>query len=284
MIDINFTMPFEQYAKAEGVNSSLLKEMRRSPAHARYYIQSRLEEDNKREATALKLGRLVHKFVHEPAIAMDGLVVKPESMKFSTNEGKAWRDEQENQGKHIITQDERDQLLGMVSSVLNCKSAREFIEASYCETSVFCETKVRLDRDDETTVTLKARVDQLITRGNAIADLKTAADASPHGFSKAMWDFGYYMQAPFYVDAVNNAQQALGKDYGHKKLMVFIVVEKTPPYPVYLYCPDTEAMKRGRSDYKALLAQYVRCKREDRWPGPPADITHLSLPRWANAA
>ena len=72
-----------EYRAAPGVNKSTLWNLRRSPAHYKYFL------DNPREDTAAyKFGRAVHAAILTPAAYKRDFVVLPESIDRRTKAGK----------------------------------------------------------------------------------------------------------------------------------------------------------------------------------------------------
>ena len=63
-----------------------------------------------------------------------------------------------------------------------------------------------------------------------IMDLKTCRDVSPKWFTKAFIDFGYSLQATFYLLLA----QACG--FGDKKIFSFVAVKNEKPWTVAVYC------------------------------------------------
>lgn len=126
--------------------------------------------------------------------------------------------------------------------------------------------------DSETGAECRVRFDWL--RPDAIVDLKTTDDASPHGFARSAAKYGYHQQDPWYRDGA--AALGLGD-----LPFVFVVVEKDPPHLVACYELDDEALAAGWRRNRRALELFARCTETGRWPGYPEHIQRLSLPRWA---
>jgi len=114
--------------------------------------------------------------------------------------------------------------------------------------------------------------DKVEGRRLIVPDLKTARSAEPWQFGKAAADYGYSMQAAWYLDAV----RALGLD--DDPAFLFVVVEKEPPYVVTVCQLDDEAMHVGRALNRTALRIYAECASANRWPGYADDIATVSLP------
>lgn len=108
-----------------------------------------------------------------------------------------------------------------------------------------------------------------------LADYKTGVSAEPAALAKAVANYGYHQQAPFYVDAV----QALG--LAEDVAFVFVAQEKTPPYLITVFELDAVALRIGRHLNDLALGVYAECMATDTWPGYTSDVELLSLPAWA---
>lgn len=122
----------------------------------------------------------------------------------------------------------------------------------------------------------RCRFDVLGNWRPLVVDYKTAADASPDGFARAVDKFRYDMQADWYSDA----HHALCGDW---PAFLFITQEKTPPYLVGVYQLDSEAMEAGHGGSEKAIRTYIECTETGTWPGYSTEIETLSLPRWAAA-
>lgn len=133
--------------------------------------------------------------------------------------------------------------------------------------------------DPDTGVTCRARPDWLkdLPDLTVCTDYKSAADASPEGFSKAIADRGYHMQDPWYIDGI---QVALGKP----ARFIFVVQSKTAPYLITVRELSEADRAIGRAKNQRALRIYAECERTGVWPdwtGPVTDIPYISLPTWA---
>lgn len=110
-------------------------------------------------------------------------------------------------------------------------------------------------------------------------DYKTAKDASPDGFSKAIQTYGYHQQDAWYLDGLEAAGLA---DDGARFL--FVVQQKTAPYLITVRELDTQTRDIGRARNERALRIYADCQTTGQWPdwtGPVDTIPTISLPTWA---
>lgn len=136
-------------------------------------------------------------------------------------------------------------------------------------------------RDKPTGVMLRGRVDWLTSGASGrliIPDYKSCRSANNDALQRAMYDYGYYMQAPWYLDGVLELTDA------DDAAFVFVCQEKTPPYLVNVVELDTTAMRIGRERNRQAIEIYAACTAEGAWPGYSNQVELLSLPRWAETA
>ena len=108
-----------------------------------------------------------------------------------------------------------------------------------------------------------------------MADLKTCRDASEYGFAKAIDEYGYHVQEPFYADGWELAGG------GNVEAFVFIAIESEKPHAFQIYELDAEDAAEGRAIYKAALARYSECRKSGIWPGYEGGVKKISRPAWA---
>lgn len=259
---IFFDLPEHIYRSATGINISALKKMSISPAHYRAYIV----EPRKPSTPAQVFGTLLHRAALEPHLLAGSYVVKPENIDYRTKVGKEWRDAQTQQ---ILSQEEAKALTGCEASVAGHPAAQGLLTGSQKEVSVF---KIH----EGTGLMLKGRCDILVSDNESgltiVADVKTTEDASPTGFPKSVANFGYHLQAAFYLDLVGATS------------FEFIAVEKEAPFAVAVYLLDSEAIAQGRAENERNLATLLQCQAKNEWPGYPDGVQLLRLPSWARRA
>lgn len=112
-----------------------------------------------------------------------------------------------------------------------------------------------------------------------VGDYKTAARIDQYSIEKAMFDRGYFMQAPWYLDLA--AAVAPGAAPGVAVVFAFIFQMKDPPYLCTVAQPRPEVVEWGRARNWRALQVYRRCVQRDDWPGYTDHIVQVGLPRWA---
>lgn len=255
------------YHAAHGISNSGLKLIaEKSPFHywAKYLSPHRKPSSGTR---AQFVGTAVHAATLEPRLFAQQYVVNP----YDDRRGNRYKDlVRDHAGKAIITQGEADAIAGMHASLFGHPMAGALLrDVAHTELSLFVV-------DPDTGMLCKARPD-LITASGIVADVKKCQDASPDGFSRACFNYGYFQQDAFYSDVY---ELAFGQP---PKAFVFIAVEEEYPHSVGVYCLEPEDSQRGRIQYRHALERYAECVRTDRWPSYSDKIESLALPEWARA-
>jgi hypothetical protein len=128
-------------------------------------------------------------------------------------------------------------------------------------------------RDQATGVLCRAKADWL--RPDGIVDLKTAEAADAEALSKASYNHGYAIQAPFYARGFRD------RFPGTEPFFVHIAVEKAPPYLVHVVQLADRAMTWGDRQVSTAMEIYRDCTAAGEWPGYPLhEITDIDLPAW----
>lgn len=183
-----------------------------------------------------------------------------------------WRKAEEKaraEGKTCITKAQMADAQRMAGKVFSHPVAAKLLADGTPEVSAYWH-------DDDTGVRLRARFDFLPQRKGRliIVDYKTAADASPAGFVKAVERFGYDQQDAWYRDAAREV--GLDED----PAFLFIVQEKVPPFLVAVHQIEPEWVEHGRAKNRAAIDLYSECVATDTWPGYDEGIHTAVMPSW----
>lgn len=115
---------------------------------------------------------------------------------------------------------------------------------------------------------VRTRPDFLPDKKMVLFDVKTAADASFDGFSRAIKDRRYDLAAAMQMDIVS---QLYGPDPSRK--FVHLVIEKPTKYrpgdyiPVALWELPSEDITRGRHLFRRAINVFADCLHTGEWPG-----------------
>lgn len=225
----------------------LLPEYKGSPATYKYW------QGRERNTAAYDLGKAVHARilgVGARAVAYPDDVLASNGAA-STKAAKEWAEAARADGLIPMKAADLQPIEEMAEAVLTHELAGAILEkAPGREVSIFSEVDG---------VPVRARFD--IYSDNAGADLKTAADASPDGFTRAVRQYGLHFQEAWYRD-VRRAETGADLD-----AFKFIVVEKEPPHLVAVYDLDIVFRDIGREQATTARNLWRECTTTGVWPG-----------------
>lgn len=264
MNETGVIMSNADYQKADGISSTDLKQIAKSPAHFRYW------KDNPKEDTpALLFGRAVHKYVLEIDDFFNEFAVAP-NVDRRTKAGKEeWAlFEVDNQGKNIIPTDDFEKIKAMREVLYNTPFISQILSGKK-EVSFFL-------KDEETGLIKKCRPDCLtdISDTHILVDYKSTDNADSDVFMKQAINLMYDLQMSYYKDILD---EITGNNY----TVIFIAQEKTAPYCVNVLEANEYFLKSGRDMYRTMLERMAECKRTGNWYGYlNGSINTLGLPNW----
>ena len=251
MNEVGLKIPNKEYRAREGISSTELKKIMKSPMHYKYWKDNPDETDT----SSLLFGRASHKYVLETYDFYEEFAVAP-NVDRRTKEGKSeWLlFQDQNEGKDIITQEQFEQIDAMRNSAYATPFVSKLLSGEK-ELSFW-------GIDEETGLTIKCRPD-CITEWNGkhiLIDYKTAQDVENMKFCRDSIKFGYDLQLAMYRDIL---QQNTGLDY----MVVIIAQEKTAPYVTNVFQLSENYLEHGREVYKEMLRIYKECSDSGNWYG-----------------
>lgn len=256
-------MPNSVYhSTPEGISSSGLKQMLRSPAH--YKFQAHGEPTR-----AMVLGTAIHTALLEPdRFAHEYVLLRDVKDRRSSEYKQAVK---VHGSENVLVSSEADKVAGMQETVLSNPAMSERLQAEgWRELSLFV-------RDPETGVLIRVRYDLLSVSGIAV-DVKKCQDARPEEFSKAIFNYDYDLQAALYSDAF---EWATRKPIG---AFEFAAIEEKMPHGHKLYQPCETTLQEGRAKYREALDLFAQCEAANDWPSLQCDGPEIiSLPSWRMA-
>ncbi len=281
MLEINSS---KDYHGIPSISVSGLKKIKQSPAHYKY-------AEEKEPTDAMLFGTAYHCFILEPekfekeyyifddAAICGALIAKGAKSPRATNDYKTWLKSEESfsDGKIIIDRAEHEKLKAMKERLFSHPYAKMLLTNGRPEVGI---TGILQTMAGE--ITIKLKPDYIKDIKHIVVDLKTAADASLDGFTRAAADQDYHIQAAFYSDIVElmNADQ-------RPVTFVFIAQEKTAPFAFNLFECSPQFIAQGRYEYEMLLQLYKYCLDNDKWPGYQCfcpnryGLLELNLPKYA---
>jgi exodeoxyribonuclease VIII len=263
-------MPAEVYHSIPAMSAGGLKRMQQSPAHF-YGLQLDPNRPASEPTPAMRNGTLVHCALFEPHALGERYAVKPEGHDGRTAAGKAWL--AANAGRELVSPDAMTAARAQAAAIRELPDVAALLAEGIPEPSAFWI-------DDYTSELCKCRPDWVSPAGDGVilVDGKTCVEASPEGFSRAIWNFAYHLQAAWYSEGY---EQATGRRVHG---FVFAAVESSWPYAAAAYMLGDDVLDKARAECRRLLYLYADCKRTGKWPGYAPGINLINLPRWANFA
>ena len=244
-------MTRREYDALLGLRWSQLKWMaQKTPRHFRHAVSV-----PRPDTPALRLGRMVHQFVlggDEEFVAVGDRRTAAARAEAAIHEAN---------GRTIVTAEEMETAKAMAEAVASHDEAAGLLDGCHKEATFTWEI---FD------VGMKCRIDAI--SDYRIIELKTATDASPEAFSRAMAMHLYHAQIACYWDAAVPV-------FSDRRTPTFIVVEKAPPYCVAVYNLDMRSLEHGMSVYETTIKRFKACAADDKWPSYP-EMT-IGLPRWS---
>lgn len=252
------------YRKAEGVSSTELKKIAKSPAHYKYW------KDNPQEDTpSLLFGRAAHKYMLEKDEFFKEFAVAPNVDRRTKLGKEEWAlFEADSQDKDIISQDDFKKITDMYEALYSTPFVAKLLSGQK-ELSFFRE-------DESTGVMMKCRPDCLTDIGDVhiLIDYKTTDNANSDDFMRQAIKLMYDLQMAYYKDILDGIT---GKQY----TVIFIAQEKSAPYCVNILEANEYFIKSGRDMYRTMLDTFAECNETGNWYGYMKDgINALGLPSW----
>lgn len=249
---------------AGSFSSTMAKQILKSPAHLRHYLDS-----PRVEKKAFDFGHAVHAGVLGVGLE---LVEIPESLlasngAASTKAAKDFIAEARLAGQVPLKASEIEPINAAIEAVRSHPIAGPlFAGGGKPEQSAFAV-------DPATGMWLRARFDW-ITPSNILVDLKTAVDGEPVKFERDGRKLGYDVQQEFYKYAYELATGEKPRGF------IFVTVHKDAPHLVDVHEPPDWA-ELGASKMRRAIDSYKRCLDTGEWPGRAPIINRIHAPKWA---
>ena len=257
------------YHEIKALSNSSLSVLKRSPTefYKRFVTEDPKERMTVEESDAMLLGSAVHMLALEPErfdaeyIVLDGPInfkktpIGPYGR--NTKAFDEWlNSEMIRQSRKILIREEFAESLA-IAKAFQSHPVIAAIMASRAEKLFESEYSMEYEIGDDK-VEMKCKIDFVCPSERLIIDLKTTSDPSPHAWSWSAEDFGYHRQAAIYSDAMESK-------YHEPFRFLFGVVRSKEPYEAAVYEIDAESIHRGRSEYEALIEEYVDRKAINDW-------------------
>lgn len=246
-----------------------MKELLKSPAHYRHYMDS-----PRVEKPAFDAGHIVHALVL--GTPLDVTVIPSELLasngSASTKAARQFIEEARLDGLIPVKAGDLEPLERVAEAVLAHPTARTLFEHDGpTELSMFVP-------DPVTGVWMRGRADKVSQwEGETVlVDLKTTPDADPREFNRsAVAKFRYYLQAHVYGQLWKWTH-----DGQPTPEMLFVAVSKTEPHLVSVNRLDWAYEDLGQKAMRTALNTYKACMTSGEWPGYANEISLLEPPAW----
>ena len=253
---VRVAMPELDYHASEGLSSTGMKWLLRSPKHYRQAMDHRVEK------AAFDLGHLVHAKVL--GVGMGIAVIPAELLALngyaSTKEAKAFITTARAAGLVPVKADLVAKVDAIAEAVLaNPKAAALLTLPGDVEVSLFAD-------DPDTGVHLRGRIDKLGTFADGRLvniDLKTTTDVRRRKIIRAIEDFGYDVQSETYRHLLRLTHPVADIAPTH-----LVFVETEPPHEVrVIQLAHPDWIDGGLHKMRRAIDIYARCIATDTWPG-----------------
>lgn len=257
-------LPQADYLALPAVSASMLKHLRKSPAHAKAWLA-----ETKEPTDAQRFGTAFHMMMLEPERYSS--VYRMFDGDRRTKVGKATWEDLHALGYLPLKPDEERALHGM-RNTLRMHLEWRFITGQdingFSVTDTVMEHSV-LWTDPATSLPCKARPDVWRPTADYVADLKTVDDASPDAFATLVARNGWHYQACWYMRATGAER------------FVFLAVEVSAPYGVAAYEIGRDELSAIDWHIDHLLGEWAEAQTTETFTAYPDEVQPLRLPPWA---
>lgn len=258
-------MSWAEYAKVEAWAAHQLKLAKPTLERARYRLDH--PED---PSDPMKLGQANHAAVLEPE-AFDKEYREAEYQYKKLKVEKDWWAEAEKKFPHVtfLRPSEYRDCIAMRDAVWAKAEARSLLSGH--GVNEICAVWF----DEELGLWGKGRLDRYCTirSFSTVVELKTAVEASPWKFSKAISDYDYHIDAGWRMRGLRILDD-------RPRVYRFVVVESKPPHSVATYQLADEDIAQGEREACDLARALRDAENTGIWPGY-SDVTEvIRLPKW----
>lgn len=213
------------------VNQSALKYMLKSP----YAFYDVFYKRQKPPTAKMKLGQMAHMAILQGSLFKENYVVMPEfesktadgkptdskNTKFYKEQVKAFLESIPDH-KMVVTHQEKEDIFGMVDSILSNKMAMALLKDGIPEATGYF-------RHEATGIKCRFQADFVSFNLNTLVELKTTSDCEWNMFRRSVEGFNYPFQLACYAEGIKQITGIAPKK------RVWIAVENVAPYEVRVY-------------------------------------------------
>jgi len=255
-----------EYRRQAGESQSHLKSILLSPAHYQANRKRRF-----RASSVMTIGTATHcRALEGDQTFENSFVLKPENVKYTTKEGREWRDSQGN--KTILVNDGIDHQWDCVMGMTEALRKMSWFDPSQKDYRKYNEVSFYWE---EMGIPCKARLDRILVTDDEVhvIDLKTTDSISVEKFQSKAVDLGYDFQAGWYSHAAELV-------YEKPVRFTFVAIERNEPWSVGIFEVPQDMMQEARRKNEKALKTLRKCLDTGEWPGILPVPKILEYPRW----
>jgi hypothetical protein len=218
------------------------------------------------ETPAMKLGTAIHAKVLEPESYQANYVCCP--AEYSDKRTKAYKEWAMSAGEGILLSQSESDVIETASQALRMHPiagkiilAMELSEGSVAYT------------DPASGADCRFRFDGIA--GPIVFDIKTIAECSMEKIRRAIWDFGYHIQAAHYLTGLETLDPSTAWRF------MFLFVETSEPWRVRVIELGPSEIELGRFERAALIRDLLARNASGDWSEPGEnEVCSVSVPNW----
>lgn len=210
----------------------------------------------------------IGKAAHTLLLGKGEKVVVVEADAWRTKEAKSQRDSAREKGHTPLLRKNYEQVQAMIAQAHKEPTVKALFKGGEAE-------KVLIWWDDEFKLWCRGMLDYSHP-AQIVSDYKTCASAHPESIQRALFSYGYYVQAAFYLEGV----KALG--IMENPGFVFLFQEKKEPYLTLPVQVDKEGLDWGAVVVRKAKMLLRECLDNDTWPSyNKGKLFTACLPKYA---
>lgn len=258
-------MSEEEYNQIPALRSSNITQILKSPRHYKYSLE------NKSPSTpAQEFGTKFHMAVLEKDRFLKTYKIMPDfgnqTYKANKEAKAAWLADQP-KDQQYITEKESDQISKMVEGLMRKDSFKKLASKPDIQTELAITSEI-FGRP------CKIRCDAISIQSKMIIDLKTTISARPEAFRYSVRDYGYDVQAAFYLAVAAAETKTDISEWSHYT----VAVEKDGPYENQVFSYTDESITFGLREIMRSIEILKDCEQTNDWYGFPDIILPLDRP------
>lgn len=264
--EVVYCQPDPAYRHATGESQSHLKMILVSPAHYDAAKRRRFHT-----SSVMTIGTATHcKALEGDDTFEANYVCKPDNIKYTTKEGRDWRDSQGR--KTILVNDGKDRQWDCVIGMTDALRQLDWFDPTQKDYRKYNEVSIYWQ---DYGIPCKARLDRVVVTDDEVIvlDLKTTDSVSFEKFQTKMVDLGYDFQAAWYTHAAKLI-------WNKPTRFIFVAVERNEPHTIDIFEVSDSIMQEARFKNESALKILRECRMKDEWPTRQPSLKMLDYPKW----